>query len=302
MTSDATSDAKSRSRSPRGTLPRQFISTWNNYSDADIEHFRDWCAKRTTYSIVGREVGEQGTPHLQGFHQTRGGLSFKAFKKVLPSVSVKPVGTDNGCADYCRKEDNLAFEIGDYQEKKPGRRTDLQAVAELAKSGKSLAEIAIDAPVAVLQYPAGLARLCALNERARDRTVPKRCICLYGPTGTGKTRRVWDHCDTLGVVPYLWENGMPTWWDGYSGEKHVIMDEYRSQLPMSYLLRLMDRYPMRVQYKGGSCQFVADYLYFTSSKHPRDWYSDSEQDKIDQLLRRFDAIYEISNSDALCLW
>lgn len=299
--------SRSRSRTPERQfdgkkLPAQWISTWNNYSDDDIVKFAAWCKQRTSFSVVGREVGQQGTPHLQGFHQNSRTLSFPAFHKQFPSVWVKPVGIDNGASAYPEKDGDVCIRHGEYEEKKPGRRTDLEAIAELAKSGKSLADIAAEAPVAVLQYPAGLRQLCALNERPRDRTVPKRCVCLYGPTGTGKTRRVWDHCDTLGVVPYLWENGMPTWWDGYSGQKHVIMDEYRSQLPMSYLLRLMDRYAMRVQYKGGSCQFVADYLYFTSSKHPRDWYSDSEQDKIDQLLRRFDAIYEISSCDALCMW
>jgi len=301
MTSSATSSARSRSP-PKGKLPSQFISTWNNYSAGDIPKFRGWCESRTKYSVVGEEVGAEGTPHLQGFHQTSGGLSFAAFKKQFPAVSVKRVTVDNGCSEYCSKDDKVCISTGEYQEKTPGRRTDLEAVAKLAQDGKSLAEIAKEAPTAVLQYPAGLARLCALNERPRDRSIPKRCICLWGPTGTGKTRRVWDRCDALEVVPYLWENGMPTWWDGYSGQKHVIMDEFRSQLPMSYVLRLMDRYAMRVQYKGGSCQFVADYLYFTSSKHPRDWYSDSDQDKIDQLLRRFDAIYEISSSDALCMF
>lgn len=299
--------SRSRSRTPEpqfegNKLPSQWISTFNNYTDADIDKFRGWCQRKTTYSIVGREVGKQGTPHLQGFHQNSRNLSFNAFKKSFPSVHVKPAPVDNGASEYAEKDGDVCIRHGEYEEKGQGRRMDLVAVAKLAEDGKSLAEIAKDAPTALIQYPAGLARLCALNERARDRSIPKRCVCLYGPTGTGKTRRVWDHCDTLGVVPYLWENGMPTWWDGYSGQKHVIMDEYRSQLPMSYLLRLMDRYPMRVQYKGGSCQFVADYLYFTSSKHPRDWYSDSEQDKIDQLLRRFDAIYEISSCDALCMW
>ncbi len=296
MTSTATSAA--RSRSPQGrNLPHQFISTWNNYTDADIDKFRAWCELRTHYSIVGREVGEEGTPHLQGFHQTSGGLSFPAFKKKFPSVHVKRVFEDNGCSEYCSKDGKVCISTGEYQEKTPGRRTDLLSVAEMAKSGKSMAEIAELAPAAIVQYPSGIARLCTFFEKPRDRSVAKRCICLWGESEVHKTRRIWDHLDALGVTPYVWENGMPTWWDGYHGQKHVIMDEYRAHLPMSVLLRLMDRYPMRVQFKGGSCQFVADFLYFTSSCHPKDWYKDLPDDKVYQLVRRFEHITHVNSPD-----
>jgi len=196
----------------------------------------------------------------------------------------------------------VAFEHGTLQNKRPGQRNDLARIVDLCTSGASQSEVAQICPEAILRFPTGVQRLVSIHEAPRDRSTPKRCVCLYGPTATGKTRRIFEWCESANIQPYCWDNGMPTWWDGYSAQKVVLMDEYRSQLPMSYVLRLMDRYAMRVQYKGGSCQFVADYLYFTSSKHPRDWYSDSDQDKIDQLLRRFDAIYEISSSDALCMF
>lgn len=304
MTSAATSAAKRQKTDEQPevftgkTLPHQFISTWNNYSEDDIPLFRAWCEKRTAFSVVGREVGKQGTPHLQGFHQTSGGLKFAAFHKRFPKVWVKPVGKDNGCADYCQKDDDVCIRTGTYEEKCQGKRSDLAAVAELAASGASAAQIAISSPTAFIQYPTGIARLCSIHEKPRDRSVPKVCICLYGGTGLCKTKRIWDHLDSLGECPYAWDNGMATWWDGYNGQKHIIMDEFRAQLPMTYILRLMDRYPMRVQFKGGSCQFVADFLYFTSSKHPREWYADAPTDKVDQLLRRFEGrIYEITSAE-----
>lgn len=295
--------SRSRSRSPEpfngSVLPAQWISTWNNYTDDDIVKFRGWCEKRTSYSCVGKEVGKQGTPHLQGFHQNSRGLKFLAFKKQFPAVHVKPVGVDNGASAYAEKDDDVVIRHGTYQEKKPGTRTDLVKVAALCTAGKSLGEIAQEAPTALIQYPAGVARLCTLFEKPRDRAVPKVCICLWGPSEVHKTRRIFDHCDSLGVQPYIWENGAPTWWDGYNQHKHVIMDEFRAHLPMSTVLRLTDRYPMRVQFKGGSCQFVADYMYFTSSKHPKDWYADQPDDKVYQLTRRFAAIVHVSSAEQL---
>lgn len=275
-------------------LPRQFISTWNNYTVDDVQRFQDWCESNTIYSVVGREVGKQGTPHLQGFHQVKP-IRFKKFKVLFPAIHVAAVTVNNGADRYCKKDGDIAFECGTLQDKRPGQRNDLARIVEVCTSGASQAAVAEQLPEAILRFPAGVQRLVSLHEQPRDRSVPKRCICLFGPSGTGKTRRIWDHCDALGVTPYVWDNGMPTWWDGYSAHKHVIMDEYRSQLPMSFLLRLMDRYPMRVQFKGGSAQFVADTMYFTSSKHPRDWYQNSENDTIQQLLRRFDLIVEVTS-------
>lgn len=282
-------------------LPRQWISTWNNYPDDAVERFKAWCDANTTYSVVGREVGSQGTPHLQGFHQN-GVKSFKAFHNLFPAVHVAPVTVNNGADKYCKKDGDIAFETGSLQQKRPGQRNDLAAIAQLCTSGKTQAEVAAACPEAILRFPTGVQRLISMHEPSRDRSIPKVCICLYGPTGTGKTRRIYDWCDKHGHKPYVWDNGMPTWWDGYNSDKVVIMDEFRSQLPMSFLLRLMDRYPMRVQYKGGSCQFLADYILFTSSKHPRDWYSDQGDDKIAQLLRRFVRIIEVTALDQHVEW
>lgn len=41
--------------------------TINNYSDAEFEEVKTWLVEHSTYAIVGKEVGESNTPHLQGF-------------------------------------------------------------------------------------------------------------------------------------------------------------------------------------------------------------------------------------------
>lgn len=282
-------------------LPCQFISTWNNYTEADIESFRAWCEANTQFSVVGREIAPStGTPHLQGFHQTSGKRSFKAFKKDFRPVRVTPVGKDNGCVPYCEKDEQVCIRTGQYVKKEPGRRTDLDAVAALCAEGKSLREIAEISPTAAIQYSTGISRLIALHSKPRDRHIPKRCICLWGPTGTGKTLRCWEHIEALSEEPYVWSNGMPQYFEGYEGHKHVIMDEYRAQLPMCQLLTLMQTYPTRVNVKFGSAQFVADFMYFTSCSHPRDWYPNAASDPIDQLLRRFESIVHVTSQKQVC--
>ena len=42
------------------------------------------------------------------------------------------------------------------------------------------------------------------------------------------------------------------WWDGYEGEKEVLIDEFWKDFYKYHeLLRLLDRYPCKVEKKGG---------------------------------------------------
>ena len=56
----------------------------------------------------------------------------------------------------------------------------------------------------------------------------------------------------------------------------MIIDEFYGWLRYSFLLTLLDRYPIRIEYKGGSAEFVSRRVIITSNKAPQDWY---DQDK-----------------------
>jgi hypothetical protein len=84
------------------------------------------------------------------------------------------------------------------------------------------------------------------------------------------------------------------WWDGYAGEKNIIMEEFRGQLPFGYLLNLLDRYDCPVEYKGGTTEFVGTHIIITVPKHPKYWYNCDHQDKVDQLQRRISMSLEFT--------
>lgn len=80
--------------------------TLNNYTDQDEEMLRtlSWGTK---YLVYGHEVGESGTPHLQGFVTFQTNQRFKAVKKFLPDGChiEKARGTAWEAAQYCKKDD-----------------------------------------------------------------------------------------------------------------------------------------------------------------------------------------------------
>lgn len=80
------------------------------------------------------------------------------------------------------------------------------------------------------------------------------------------------------------------WWDGYEGQQVVIIDEFYGWLGYDFILRLTDRYPLLVETKGGTVQFVSRVVIFTSNSHPRDWYPNI-RDRA-PFDRRFPAVFE----------
>lgn len=80
--------------------------------------------------------------------------------------------------------------------------------------------------------------------------------------------------------------------DGYNPRDHltVVFDEFYGWLPYHQLLELCDRYGVRVQIKGGTCQFRPACVVFTSNSHPTKWYK-YEHFQYDPLERRIDFMF-----------
>lgn len=121
--------------------------------------------------------------------------------------------------------------------------------------------------------------------------IPKRVYCYWGETGAGKSRRAWELA-TFDAYP---KDPNTKFWDGYSGQKRVVVDEFRGCISISHILRWLDRYPVIVEVKGSSCVLQADEIYFTSNLDPREWYPDLDNETKNALLRRFTEIVHFKN-------
>jgi len=107
----------------------------------------------------------------------------------------------------------------------------------------------------------------------------------YGSTGTGKSKKAYE---ILGDECYTCLS-TGKWFDGYDAHENVLIDDMRKDfMKFHELLRLLDRYAMRVECKGGTRQFVAKHIIITSCYHPKEMFETRED--IQQLLRRIDII------------
>lgn len=123
----------------RRALHRAYCYTINNYTEADLEAVRNL---RCEYKIYGKEVGANGTPHLQCYSYWKNPKLFSALKKQLPRAHIEPArGTAADNRKYCSKD-------GDFCEEgslpKQGKRTDIAKMWEMIVDGKTDAEIVED--------------------------------------------------------------------------------------------------------------------------------------------------------------
>lgn len=131
---------------------------------------------------------------------------------------------------------------------------------------------------------------CTLKRIAIDhvkaQAIEKEVVVLWGPTGTGKSRKAWSDAG-LDAYP---KDPMSKFWDGYNGQENVVIDEFRGGINISHVLRWLDRYPTIVEVKGASVCLKAKKIWITSNLDPRRWYDGLDKETLDALLRRFKTV------------
>lgn len=116
---------------PNGS--KNWCFTLNNYSEQEENDIKELMEDETkcTYGVYGREVGEEGTPHLQGFIQLVNRKTIAQVKVLMKTnrVHLEAMrGTALEAAEYCKKDGDF-FEHG--QKKEKGERSDLKAAIKM---------------------------------------------------------------------------------------------------------------------------------------------------------------------------
>lgn len=277
---------------------RTWCFTLNNWTEEEYETLRRTCESNDVeYAVVGKERGANRTPHLQGFivfmrKKAAGGCK-KSIGSNRAHVEIMR-GTPVDASEYCKKDGEFV-EFGNVESiRTQGSRSDLVRVQELLRNGASLGQVADQEFRTFVRYHRGITLYQSL--RVERRSWRTQVIWFHGPTGSGKSRRAYQESMALcnGSVAYIADPSLK-WFDPYAGEKGVVLDDFDGTAPISMLLRLFDRYPLRVPIKGGFVEFSARIVWVTSNFTPNDLYGGSPQ--FDALWRRLDEVELIELSE-----
>lgn len=260
---------------------RNVCFTLNNYTEEEMKDIQSWDCD---YLIFGREEGESGTPHLQGYVEWKSSKRFSTMKKLNSRIHWEARrGTPDEASAYCKKDGDF-FEKGEIS--KQGKRKDLDQLRDDILNGRSVDNITIEEPTYYHQYGRTLSRIEDIRLRQQFRTWEPECFWYYGESGSGKTS-IWRTTYNPNT-DYLWQNDNG-WFDGYTGQETMIIDEFRGQIPYAELLSICGGAPWGLRRRNREpAPCLVKKVIITSVLRPEQVYHNlAREDSLDQLYRRF---------------
>lgn len=278
-----------------GSRFRGWTFTVNNYDEEDLMRILECNCQAMK---AGHEVGESGTPHIQGaVYFTHACTLAVAKERISPRAHLEVMRGSWEDQDYCLKDGCILRNDGQGPEQ--GKRSDIDSMMEDLQNGASDVEL-------IQSHPSTYARTMRMVDRYRSltdvrfRTWMTEAEWYWGPTGVGKSHRVFADFDPLTM--YVHEVHDKGWWDGYTGQPIVIFNEFRGQIAYDEMLTLIDKWPKKVPRRGREpVPFLAKRILITSSAPPEEiyWRQNEKFDSINQLLRRVNVTH-IKEREVYC--
>lgn len=294
---------------------KHWCFTINNPTELDhasLVMFRN----QVTYIVYGTEnavlrdsTGATKTPHLQGYFCLIGQKTRTSLSKILDRAHLEvKKGTVRDAIDYCKKGDQTHEEWHNHKTKGPhygqnadvteygqepleqnqaGHKASMEKYEETMRLAREGNFEEINSKHSLLYFNnIRNVRQEVINNKPREALQWKHGsppnLWIYGPTGTGKSKKVWDE------YPQAYRKMCNKWWDGYNDQEVVVLEDIG--LTHEYLgdhLKIWaDRFPFRAEMKGRTVMLRPQRLVITSNYHPEELWKDPSV--LNPILRRFE--------------
>lgn len=187
--------------------------------------------------------------------------------------------------EYCTKPESrvrAGLTLGEPRERHQGQRKDYEALYEHCINPTTTeATLCLGYPV-LLKYYRSAVEIWNRTHPPAPR-FPIRIYVLVAPTRAGKTRWAFKKFPNL----YRLSCEKANWWNGYLGETAVLIDDFDGDsIKLTYLLQLLDTYPMQVPTKGSFVRLCATNWIITSNIAHDQWYPMGNQGNREALMAR----------------
>ena len=268
---------KSGSAMPTGQKPKSkhWCFTINNWTIADGKSIED--AKSTMqYIVCGREIGEDGTPHMQGYVVFLNRKRLTAVKKIFPRAHLEMKSkrsTYAECITYCKKDgDFLEHGVAPISNSERQKRK-WEDAFELAKAQK-INEIEKGM---LIRYYHAFKRIAQDNPPVPADLTAKKNYWFLAPSQYGKSTYVRKK---FGPKSNLYDKGPNKWWIGYKGEKNILCDDFgpkQCQYLGWYMKRWADLFSFPMETKGGGTQIRPARIIVTSQYTIAECFTDEKE-------------------------
>lgn len=264
-----------------------------NYCFTDFQ-LRDWetvfkSDDNIRYICYGREVcPTTKKEHYQGWLQLEKPRTLSSLKKNICNQTHFEGcrGTELHNEKYCTKDGNFT-KLGEF--KTQGQRTDLEGIFAQIEENVDLQSIASNNPVLFCKYRNGINQYISMVD---EKTAPKErqleVEIHIGESGSGKTTfALNDDPDA-----YLISGQNLRWFDGYAGEKTLIIDDYDDGKNINILLELLNKHKTRLPVKNGHIYARWTKVHITTRTDPEKWKNLSRASDKKALSNRVTNFYQ----------
>jgi len=236
---------------------------------------------RFNYLVYQKEkCPNTGRVHLQGYVQFKKQTTWSKIKEILSDNGAhlaNAAGSPEQNRVYCTK---LASRIEGPWEygimSRPGKRNDLDDVSEAIKSGRSLREIAMEFPVQLIRYHAGIEKLVSLCSTERDPMFEPTIYVECGAPRSGKSYQARRDLQTKYQPDMCYEMSCNSkgFLYGYRNQKGIMIDEFRGNLSLQFFKSLIHAGRFNVATFGSHMPFLAEEIHICSNYSPELWYKE----------------------------
>lgn len=142
-------------------------------------------------------------------------------------------------------------------------------------------------PTQFLRYSKGIDAI-RRSQCGSIRARPELVVCVGRP-GVGKTTRIVSEVKSAdsNEVPDCHFQNDTQWWDGYTGQANVVLDDFRGWIPLHLFLKLIDVVPVKLPVKGSfTTWFTTKRVYISSNFMPAQWWKDLSDNQYGAITRR----------------
>lgn len=314
-----------KTKDGRGVKLVRWCVTYNNPTVDGNKLAEDLTAHDNVKGYVfQKEQGKSGTPHFQMYIEFKTAVRIGQVKTAIGADSPHcegANGTKKHSIVYCTKEEGRLegpwiWGTCTEAEKGQGKRTDLDAFADaVMENGGVTDDIEDQYRGLVMRYGKHAQQMVdaakfrtakkaelewwkeqVAKKKAGEATTGQRQRELYlyfGPTAVGKTTAVKEEVvERFEELPFE-KDGNNKWWDGYTSEKAVLVDEWRVGFGSIETFNALTNVGVtRVEHKGGYGTLTADAMYFTTNHHPLDIFDTKwENARYRAMARRFRKVF-----------
>lgn len=282
---------------PMRVQSRRWCGVYNNYPDNHASNIPGKLLAVTEGGIWGREVGEQGTKHIQAYFYTKKRYTLNGLRDALGfNEEVREFhmhlemckGNSYQNYVYCTKEGDFdtwgtiprdGFPKDDSASKKRTREN-WEETWELATKGK-ITEVTAEHRV---KHYSTIKLIAADYKVPPQRLNEQAGVWIVGASGFGKS---WSARTEYGGPVYT--KDFSKWWHAYADEPVVVLDdispEHAKQLGDN--LKIWgDIYPFMGEIKGGHTGWIRPKSFIVTSQYNIHQVF-TDQETIDAISRRF---------------